>query len=277
MTTKELQSYLKSLQLYTDRIDGDPGPKTAAAIEAFFMKEHLPRDTFRNWPLARRLVAAEQLVFRAAGIETGEIDGLEGPQTRYAREAYETRKKEKTAGGPSSVETWRDEVPAAKATIKLPKEAKQWPTQGQVPKFFGAPGTRQARVPFPYPMRLAWDTDQFVTSTLCHELTASVVSRILNRAKDHYGVERLKELGLDLFGGCLNVRKMRGGSALSMHSFGIAWDFDPARNQLRWGRDRAQMAKRDYAPFLDFWEEEGAISLGRAKNFDWMHVQFARL
>ncbi|MCA1748660.1 MAG: M15 family metallopeptidase [Sphingomonadales bacterium] len=70
---------------------------------------------------------------------------------------------------------------------------------------------------------------------------------------------------------------MRGGSSWSMHSWGIAIDFDPANNQLRWGRDRARMAKPAYAPFLNAWESEGWISLGRERNFDWMHVQAARL
>jgi hypothetical protein len=37
------------------------------------------------------------------------------------------------------------------------------------------------------------------------------------------------------------------------------------------------MAQPEYAPFLDLWEAEGFVSLGRARNFDWMHVQAARL
>lgn len=89
--------------------------------------------------------------------------------------------------------------------------------------------------------------------------------------------EGIRALGLDLFGGCLNVRAMRGGKALSMHSWGIAIDVDPEHNPLRWGRDKARMAGPDYAPFLDIWESEGWISLGRERNYDWMHVQAARL
>jgi hypothetical protein len=93
----------------------------------------------------------------------------------------------------------------------------------------------------------------------------------------HYGPDKVRQLGLDLFGGCLNVRKMRGGSAWSMHSWGIAFDFDPDRNQLKWGRDRAVFARPEYQKWWELWEEEGAVSLGRARNFDWMHVQFASL
>jgi hypothetical protein len=76
------------------------------------------------------------------------------------------------------------------------------------------------------------------------------------------------------FGGCLNVHKMRGGSAWSMHSWGIAFDFDPDRNQLTWKKDRAAFQPSEYANWFELWEEEGAISLGRSPNYDWMHTQF---
>jgi hypothetical protein len=69
---------------------------------------------------------------------------------------------------------------------------------------------------------------------------------------------------------------MRGGNAWSMHSWGIAFDFDPDRNQLKWGRDKAAFGRPEYGKWFELWEE-GAISLGRARNFDWMQTQFATL
>jgi hypothetical protein len=126
-------------------------------------------------------------------------------------------------------------------------------------------------------MRLAWDTTTFVKSTSCHQKVHDAALRILTRVLDHYGLDKIRELRLDLFGGCLNVRRMRGGNAWSMHSWGVAFDFDPDRNQLKWGRDRAAFARPEYGKWFELWEEEGAISLGRARNFDWMHTQFATL
>jgi hypothetical protein len=62
-----------------------------------------------------------------------------------------------------------------------------------------------------------------------------------------------------------------------MHSWGIAFDFDPDRNQLKWDHTRASFARPEYEKWFYLWEEEGAVSLGRARDYDWMHIQFARL
>jgi hypothetical protein len=157
-----------------------------------------------------------------------------------------------------------------------------WPNQAGVPTFFGARGAHQAMLALPYPMRLAWDTDHIVRKISIHEKCHDSALRVLTRVADHYG-DRVADLGLDLFGGSLNVRRMRGGTAWSMHSWGIAIDFDPARNQLKWGRapsehgPGARLAQPDCEMFWRLWEAEGWVSLGRAKNYDWMHVQAARV
>lgn len=52
---------------------------------------------------------------------------------------------------------------------------------------------------------------------------------------------------------------------------------DPERNRLKWGRDRASLARPEYDPWWRCWEEEDWVSLGRARNFDWMHVQAAKV
>ena len=97
------------------------------------------------------------------------------------------------------------------------------------------------------------------------------------RTLEHYGLPEIQRLRLDMFGGLLNVRRMRGGTSWSMHAYGIAWDVDPARNALRMGRDQATLDAPEYDAFWSFVYDEGAISLGRERNYDWMHFQFARL
>lgn len=66
---------------------------------------------------------------------------------------------------------------------------------------------------------------------------------------------------------------MRG----SLHSWGIAIDFDPERNALNWDHTKARLARPDAEDFWKIWEAEGWVNLGRSRDFDWMHVQAARL
>jgi hypothetical protein len=108
-------------------------------------------------------------------------------------------------------------------------------------------------------------------------LVADSASRAFDKILSEYGQEGIKEIGVDIFGGSLNVRRMRGGSRYSMHSWAIAIDFDPERNQLRWNRPKARLSHADCNRFWEIWEAEGWVSLGRARDFDWQHVQAARL
>jgi hypothetical protein len=142
---------------------------------------------------------------------------------------------------------------------------------------YGPVGENQTSVVLPYPMVLAWDPAMSIKRMTCHARCADAFIQIFEDVLDAYGAKDIKRLRLDQFGGCLNVRKMRGGNSWSIHSWGAAVDIDPDRNQLRWGRDKASLAKKDYDRFWQIVEEQGAVSLGREKNFDWMHFQFARL
>jgi len=174
------------------------------------------------------------------------------------------------------VEAWRDARPAL-PTAKAPAAAQDWPIQSRVPAFFGAVGTNQVMLELPYEMRVAWDLKATVTRISCHRLVAPAFRRVFQATLDHYGIEQIRKLRLDLYGGCLNVRKMRGGSSWSMHAWGIAFDIDPAHNALRTPRPQATLSAAAYEPFWGFVEAEGFVSLGRARNYDWMHFQAARL
>jgi hypothetical protein len=122
-------------------------------------------------------------------------------------------------------------------------------------------------------MMLAWDPRTPVRRISCHKLVAPSAQRVFDQVAKIYTPTEIKDLGLHMYGGCYNLRQMRGGAAWSMHAFAIALDFDPARNRLHWGRDRARLARDDAKPFWDAWEAEGWTSLGRARNYDWMHIQ----
>jgi hypothetical protein len=154
----------------------------------------------------------------------------------------------------------------------------QWPkaTTDACNAYYGEVGKNQGKVQCPYPLKIAWDTSKTVNRFTAHEKVCDSIERVLKRVLDHYG-DAVYENGLDLWGGCLNVRKMRGGSKYSMHSWGIAIDWNPTANRLRWGKDKAGFAKPEFDKWWDLWEEEGWVGLGRVKNYDWMHVQAARV
>lgn len=65
------------------------------------------------------------------------------------------------------------------------------------------------------------------------------------------------------FDGCFNVRKMRGSNVISMHSFGIALDFNAAWNPLIRGvvhTKRAELRKKYVnwsEKFLQVWRNNG--------------------
>jgi lysozyme family protein len=270
LNLEELQGRLGKLPLYRDKVDGIYGAHTRNAIKALLITRQ--NSDWLGWPAERLLIAGKQALCDLDGIEVGDIDGIVGPQTQYAFSVYAARgRNDKT------VETWRDEEEKKPPIVPPPPKASNWPRQSGITAFYGEVGQNQTKLVFPYPVCLAWDTSTFVKSTSCHEKVHDAALRILTRVLDFYGLDRIRQLRLDRFGGCLNVRRMRGGSAWSMHSWGIAFDFDPDRNQLRWGRDRAAFARPEYEKWFKLWEEEGAVSLGRTRNFDWMHTQFATL
>ena len=125
----------------------------------------------------------------------------------------------------------------------------------------------------PYPMRLAWDTEAKVTRMSCHKAVKANFLAVFTDLLEHYGYEKIVELGIDLFGGCFNFRKMRGGSDWSRHSWGLAIDLDPERNLLKESKKTARFARPEYKPMIDIFYKHGFVSLGVEKDYDWMHFE----
>lgn len=144
----------------------------------------------------------------------------------------------------------------------------------QIMNRYGEPGeSGLITITLPYPMRLAWDKKTKVTTMRCHRLVADNFLRVFKDLLKEYGLEKIQELGIDIYGGCYNLRKMRGGNELSKHSWGIAIDLDPERNSLRETDKTARFARPEYTKMIDIFYKNGFLSLGREKNYDWMHFE----
>lgn len=226
----------------------------------------------------------------AHGFPCGLIDGVIGRKTLHALRGFQRAKGLTLTSQADKATVAALKAPSSRVSVEesgsIPDrdtddpdatKLSPWPRQKDVPGFYGKVGTGQTRVELPWDMRLAWDKDVIVRRISIHSKAADSATRALNKVRDIYSDREIKDLGLDLYGGSLNVRRMRGGSRYSMHSWGIAIDFDPARNRLSWKRPRARLSHDDAIPFWRAWEDEDWVSLGRERNFDWMHVQAARL
>jgi hypothetical protein len=128
-------------------------------------------------------------------------------------------------------------------------------------------------IDLPYPMRIAWDKETKVTRMTCHKAAKDKFLAIFNDLLAHYGYDKIVELGIDLFGGCFNFRKMRGGNDWSVHSWGLAIDLDPERNLLKESKKTARFARPEYKPMIDIFYKHGFVSLGVEKDYDYMHFQ----
>ncbi|MBK5956958.1 hypothetical protein CCR97_01825 [Rhodoplanes elegans] len=273
----DLQVLLMTVGLYDGDLDGLFGPRSVDGMNRYLAQRSADiAGDWSRWSPARRKIALGQFLCNDTDNDAGRVDGLFGPQTEFAFDQFNRMKLRLPR------EKWRDlidQLPEPPVTVAT------WPRENEIQtmtSIFGTLGNGCGAVPkkrlnLPYRMKLAWDKRIVIDGFFVHALVHDSAARVLDKVYAHYKDDGVEDLGLDLFGGCTACRRKRGGSSWSMHAWSIAIDFDPDRNRLNWGRSRARLARTDAAKFWEFWEAEGWVSLGRARDFDWMHVQAARL
>lgn len=255
---RQAQAILKKRFAPDLKVDGKIGPKTMEAAGRWIAW------TFRGEPTPDRWVAA---IIQKEARENGiliDFDGFYGPDTEDARR----RLRDHALGRNPPLR------PDEKFSSPTKMDTKCWsPTTSAFERAFGAVGANQSYVECPYPLRLDWDLDETVTKFSCHKKVVTEVREAMDQILRIYGLEEIQRLGLDRFGGCLNVRLKRGGSSYSTHSWGVAIDWFPSANTLRETKKTARFARDEYLPFMEVWDNLGWMSLGRCFDFDWMHVQ----
>ena len=252
---RSVQRALQARGYYAGAIDGDIGDKSIAGMRLFTAAAQQGRPT---WDLRQLRIATEQKMMADVGIKVT-IDGATGPLTQIA------------------LEKWQDYITFTRPALPdaaLTHQPDTFPRQRDAAAFYGAPGQNLAKITPAYQVFYAGQPIKTITiNSRCADSAVAILSDV----KARYGEARIKELQLDDFGGCFNNRPMRNGTQLSMHAFACAWDWDADRNPLRATSATAQFARAEYKDWIDIHYAHGWISLGRERNFDWMHFQAARL
>ena len=268
MNVKPLRTLQTALGLSGDAVDGRFGPTTRALAKTTLQGVNPTTATdWHYWGDERQAVLCLQVLAQRAGFAPGDLDGLWGPQTAFVCDQLANLQANGQPPAP-----WRTEPVAANPNA--------WPLEQQeaLTVFYGPPGeTHLVLIDLPYPLRLSWDLGTVVQRTRCNAKVRDSLGRVLAAVLAHYGLDAVRSLRLDVYGGGYALRDKRGGSTTSTHAWGIAFDFDPDHNQLKWDKTRASFAQPEYDAWWQCWEAEGWVSLGRTRNYDWMHVQAARV
>ena len=150
-------------------------------------------------------------------------------------------------------------------------------------KFFGDPRGKNGEVSKawfsenlvkwvpPYPLFYSDGKRTPLKTLYLHKKVVDVYSAAYTEVLQHFGAAHIKEFHLDVSGGAFCYRPMRNGTRLSVHSWGIAIDMDPARNPFpaRW---KEGMLNREFADIL---MKHGIWWRGIPGDNDPMHFQAA--
>ena len=183
-----------------------------------------------------------------------------------------------TVDGIAGKNTWAA-IAKALGISTATTSANTLPTQAQVRKgtsIFGKAGVESNLVNVKPPYQLYY-CGKAVKTIRVHKLIADRVQAALKEILAHYGLEKIKALGLDQYSGSYNYRNSTNSNSMSMHAWGIALDFAAATNTYGMKKPQASLSKPECEMWWKIWEKHGAVSLGRECNYDWMHLQFAKL
>ncbi|WP_342358522.1 M15 family metallopeptidase [Terrarubrum flagellatum] len=164
-----------------------------------------------------------------------------------------------------------------------------WPSQSPsaMNEFYGDPDSGRdgradpawmsanlVRVKPPYRMRWSWGGE--VATLTVHKKCAESLLRVLDGVAKHYGSQdAIEQARMHLCGGAFNFRLKRGGSTLSIHSWGAAIDLDPERNAF--GRRYRTSLGMMPQPVVELFAAEGWEWGGLWSKPDAMHFQAAKV
>lgn len=164
-------------------------------------------------------VYLQQVGLKKLGFKVGSLDGLEGSKTCAARAA-------------SLKARFGSEKKAALSLDGYAPPPK--PTAAARTSVFGRHGTKGGSSPSmsyftpPWAMTFSWGGK--VSRIGCNKVVALPMENAMKEILATYGAAWIKKHGLDVYAGCYNPRKGRGGNAWSDHAWAVAFDFADGRN-----------------------------------------------
>lgn len=130
---------------------------------------------------------------------------------------------------------------------------------------------RLVRVTSPYPLVIAWNKNQSTSRLLVNEIVATAIVDALTDFCDNTTEQEREKSGINLYGGCYNKRKVRGGSSWSSHAWGVSFDFNPEANRMGAKvTDTAFYKDHVHKQFANCLHRQGFRTL----EHDLMHFQF---
>jgi hypothetical protein len=159
--------------------------------------------------------------------------------------------------------------------IKLAEAVADSKRQQAIYDRYGNPDDKSkwAKVVVPKGMNLTYDGVLQKTIRGVHQDVAQNLINAFKEIVSVYGEQKIKDLKIRLFSGVYSSRKKRGGTTTSLHSWGIAIDLYRSGNLLKTPSPTAKFSQPEYKQMVDIFERNGWYSLGRAKNYDFMHFQ----
>ena len=140
---------------------------------------------------------------------------------------------------------------------------------------FGNAGCENMLVSVPVPQNYPLKYEgKAVKSIRIHKLVADRLEAALKDIINHYGedIEKVAP-GACVYDGSYNLRKTTGSSSYSIHSWGLALDFDASKNTMKMAAPKARLSQSIYDAFWNILEYHGFMSLGRHGDYDWQHCQ----
>jgi peptidoglycan hydrolase-like protein with peptidoglycan-binding domain len=269
VNVKPLRTLQSALGLSGDAVDGRPGPTTRALVQTTLQRHNPKTKTdWRAWPAERQAVLCLQVLCERAGFAPGDLDGLWGPQTAFASDQLAWLQAHGEPPAP-----WRIEPVAPNPNA--------WPLEQQdaLTAFYGPPGeSRLVLMDLPYPMRLAWDLGTVVRRTRCNARVKDSLGRVLAAVLAHYGIGcRACPAARPVMAVATPCATSAAAARCPPMAGASPSTLTPTTTSSSGTRPAPPLRSPQYDAWWQCWEAEGWVSLGRTRNYDWMHVQAARV